>query len=243
MNSKQSNKSIPRSIHDQSKHLETGTYTNKLKKADPCEDWEDQDYDSPINDSIASTANPVSSTTNLLSSSLLPSSSMTLHSKLANPIELENSMVWNNANRNPQYVILPANASHSAVTANRPLAQETMFGKPKVTILKRPQGESKTRSSTHSNSSSSSNLSIGLREKAYSEARERIFGSLSSTPDEQPSASSSSRPITSSKSSALPQTSLDSSSSVNLVGIQRQPNGPISTDQKGFNSRQKIIPA
>ncbi|KAI9602660.1 hypothetical protein H4Q26_001952 [Puccinia striiformis f. sp. tritici PST-130] len=87
------------------------------------------------------------------------------------------------------------------------------------------------------------NLSIGLREKAYSEARERIFGSLSSTPDEQPSASSSSRPITSSKSSALPQTSLDSSSSVNLVGIQRQPNGPISTDQKGFNSRQKIIPA
>ncbi|KAA1066304.1 hypothetical protein PGT21_028051 [Puccinia graminis f. sp. tritici] len=212
---------------------------SKKKKADPCDDWEEQDYDSPTNGSVPSPTSDRPSPSNALPSNHQPvSSSSNIHSDAPpDPIEIENSLVWNNANRNPQYVILPANAAHSAVTANRPLVQETMFGKAKVTILKRPKAESTNRSSNNSNSSSSSNLSISLREKAYSEARERIFGSSASSSDDQ----SPSKPPIKLKPTP-PRISRDPSSQANPVAIQRQPNGPASSDQKGFNSRQKSIP-
>ncbi|KNZ49348.1 uncharacterized protein VP01_5071g1 [Puccinia sorghi] len=195
------------------------------KQSDPCDDWEDQDYDSPTSDPIPPTSDQLSSDQQPLSSS-----STTPHSK--DPLELENSLMWKNANQNPQYVVLPANAAHSAVTANRPLVQETMFGKAKLTILKRPKGEPKQRSTGDSTcSSSSSNLSISLREKAYLEARERIFGA-SNSDDLQ----SSLNPLKLRPSPPL-------SSSPNPVAIHRQPNGPVSSDHKGFNSRQKSLPA
>ncbi|WAQ87502.1 hypothetical protein PtA15_8A406 [Puccinia triticina] len=207
----------------------------KKKQADPCDDWEDQDYDSPTGGSISPISGKISPSNTLPSDPEPVSSSSTLPTNVASdPVEIENSAMWNNANRNPQYVVLPANAAHSAVTANRPLVQDTMFGKAKVTILKRPKAESMNQSSSHSNSSSSSNLSISLREKAYSEARERIFGSASGSDDQ-----SSSKPLKISP--TPPQISRDSSSA-NMVVVQRQPSGPVSSDQKGFNSRQKYIP-
>jgi len=194
----------------------------KKQSDDPCDDWEDQDYDSPTSDPIPSTSDQLSSYEQPLSSS-----STTPPSR--DPLELENSLLWKNANQNPQYVVLPANAAHSAVTANRPLVQETMFGKAKLTILKRPKGETKQRPTA--DSASSSNLNISLREKAYSEARERIFGA--STPDD----------LQSSLNPLKPRPFPPPSSSPNPVAIHRQPNGPASSDQKGFNSRRKSLPA
>ncbi|OAV98280.1 hypothetical protein PTTG_00327 [Puccinia triticina 1-1 BBBD Race 1] len=225
----------------------------KKKQADPCDDWEDVRLNriysmSRIGDFDHSETDLITPPRELLSTRILivliylsfsadlpcfllvnPSPNVA-----SDPVEIENSAMWNNANRNPQYVVLPANAAHSAVTANRPLVQDTMFGKAKVTILKRPKAESMNQSSSHSNSSSSSNLSISLREKAYSEARERIFGSASGSDDQ-----SSSKPLKISP--TPPQISRDSSSA-NMVVVQRQPSGPVSSDQKGFNSRQKYIP-
>lgn len=196
---------------------------------DPCDDWENEDYDIPATVSHPSTDAtsdnwfPNDSASSINPHRSAPSESQ--HSEIPpDPLESENSLLWKNANRNPQYVILPANAAHSAVTANRPLVQDTMFGKTKVTILKRPKVESAERSLTNSTSSSTSSGDLSSREKAYLKARERIFGP--SRLEDQPSA---------------PSFKLNQESSMSNVSIQRQPNGPISADHKGFNSRQKSV--
>ncbi|PLW08419.1 hypothetical protein PCANC_26302 [Puccinia coronata f. sp. avenae] len=216
----------------------------KKNAPEPCEDWEDQDYDSPSTDPTpCTTSDQLSSSDPVSSTRLPPSSSSPVHSD--DPTELENSLMWRNANRNPQYIVLPANAAHSAVTANRPLVPDSVFGKAKVTILKRPKADPKARSTgdSISSSASSSTLSIGLREKAYSEARERIFGSAAATDDHHHLSPSPTTTNSHMRAASTPPHSSIPSPLAAAVAIQRQPNGPVSSDQKGFNSRQKSVSA
>ncbi|KAA1095657.1 hypothetical protein PGTUg99_016321 [Puccinia graminis f. sp. tritici] len=72
---------------------------SKKKKADPCDDWEEQDYDSPTNESVPSPTSDRPSPSNALPSNHQPvSSSSNIHSDAPpDPIEIENSLVWNNA--------------------------------------------------------------------------------------------------------------------------------------------------
>ncbi|KAH9816207.1 hypothetical protein DFH28DRAFT_966406 [Melampsora americana] len=165
-------------------------------KEEPCEDWEDQDYD--LDTSLASHTpdeeDPTTRSKSInTSGSSDPSTSAT-----------SNALLWTCANKNPQYVIIPSNSS-----APNPVSTSNRSVSPVAPLA----------------------ADIKEREKAYLEARERIFNGTSSEPDPLK------RPDSKGKSSGV--SSLITSRSEEQVMVKRQPKGPSEIDLKGFKNRTR----
>ncbi|KAG0152296.1 hypothetical protein CROQUDRAFT_102824 [Cronartium quercuum f. sp. fusiforme G11] len=187
---------------------------------EPCEDWEDLDYDAagsqPLED-----LNTTSHSTNSTQVSDLSTT------------ESSNALLWTTANKNPQYVIIPAPSSTSNPTSTvsqRPLPQNAIFGTPALTILKRPS-PSFANSKRSTSPTASPAVEFKQREKAYLEARDRIFGQTPAERDslKRPNLKLQRASATSSKDSE-PERSLN---------VERQPNGPDLDNSKGFKNRNR----
>ncbi|MBW0499664.1 hypothetical protein O181_039379 [Austropuccinia psidii MF-1] len=181
------------------------------RKEEPCDDWEDESYDDDGTDLASRDVEPV------------PQEKQESQPKLAaadsNSVEAQNCTLWKNANSNPQYIIIPSNAAHSATSASRPLPQNAMFGKSPITILQRPKQNSSATSSVSARSSPTPDFPS--REKAYGQARARIFGPKNET-DYQPEKLNPQLPHL-----------------ICPVSIERHPSGPTEINEKGFQSRRK----
>ncbi|EGG05158.1 uncharacterized protein MELLADRAFT_64361 [Melampsora larici-populina 98AG31] len=196
----------------------------KLKE-EPCEDWEDLDYD--IDPS------PPSHTADEEATTTISQSTNTAGSSDASTRATSNSLLWTCANKNPQYVIIPSNSSAPnpvSSLSQRPLPQNAIFGTPSLTILKR-SGDSSTAANRSVSPVVPPVADIKQREKAYLEARERIFSQTPSEPDPLK------RPNLKAKHSSV--TSSIESQSDEQVSVERQPKGPSGSDAKGFKNRTR----